>query len=458
MSVAEFASKGLQFFYTVYLAAILGPVAFGSIGFAKSHVAFYIMAVTLGMDIFGCREVASDKTNIRKYVNSIITIRVLLSFVAYVVLCIVVFFFLNETLEVKIIFLIAGLNIFSSAILIQWVYQALERMEIIAYRSFFMGLLNFIGIFILVRKPDDALIAMAVMSIAFLINSLWMLYIYTKEFGAIKPNFDIKFAKYIIRISFSIGMSIFVVMLYNTLDMNMLGFLLGSDSPQKGIYYLAHNLLIMAVLPANILQSVFFPMFSQNKTGTKMHEIMHRFSVINFLAGCFISLAVFVFSNEIAALFGDKYIATADLLKYLSLTILMIFLSVNYYSPMIAWGLEKKALVANVWGLIINAAVISVLIPKYGMYGAAIGTMFSEGIVVIILAIYFKKQTGSLFAGTFLKIAGISVLAILPGAFLKYYFHLPYVGIGVSALMIVLMGMFFKVFTIKDLKGYIKKR
>jgi O-antigen/teichoic acid export membrane protein len=458
MSVAEFASKGLQFFYTVYLAAILGPVAFGSIGFAKSHIAFYIMAVTLGMDIYGCREVAGDKTNIRKYVNSIITIRVLLSFIAYFVLCIVVFFFLQETLLVKIIFLIAGLSIFSNAILLQWVYQALERMEIIAYRSFFIGLLNFIGIFLLVRKPDDALVAMCVMSGAFLINSLWMIYIYVKEFGPIKPDFDMKSAKNVIKVSFSIGMSIFVIMLYNTLDMNMLGFILGSDSPQKGIYYLAHNLLIMAILPANILQSVFFPMFSQNKTGPKMLEIMKRFSIINFLAGSFISLAIFVFSTEIAALFGEKYVATAELLKYFSLTIFLVYISVNFYSPMLAWGLEKKALVANICGLVINAILISILIPQYGMYGAAVGTIFSEAIVAVVLAYYYRKQTGSMFTGMFLKILGISVLAILPGALFKYYFHLPYIGIGISVVMLVLAGMFFKIFTIKDLKEYIKKR
>ncbi len=457
MSVAEFASKGLQFFYTVYLAAILGPIAFGNIGFAKSHVAFYIMAITLGMDILGCREVASDKSNIRKYVNSIITIRVVLSLFAYLILCVVVFFFLKESLEVKIIFLIAGISIFANAILIQWVYQALERMEIIAYRSFFIGLLNFIGIFILVRNPDDALIAMAVMSGAFMINSIWMLLIYIKEFGSIKPDFDIKFAKNIIKISFSIGMSLFVVMLYNSIDMNMLGFILGSNSPQKGIYYLAHNLLIMAILPANIMQSVFFPMFSQNKTGPLMHKIMTRFSMINFAAGCFISLAVFVFSSEIASLFGDKYLATADLLKYLAFTILMIFVSINYYSPLIAWGLEKKALVANIWGLVINVAVISFLIPKYGMYGAAIGTLFSEAIVVVLLSLYFRKQTGTLFLKIFPKIALISIMAILPGAFFKYYLHLPYYGIAISVVMFVLLGFVFKLFTISDIKGFIQK-
>jgi O-antigen/teichoic acid export membrane protein len=125
---------------------------------------------------------------------------------------------------------------------------------------------------------------------------------------------------------------------------------------------------------------------------------------------------------------------------------------------MIAWGLEKKALVANIWGLVINAAVISILIPKYGMYGAAVGTIFSEGIVVIILAIYFKRQTGSFFAGTFVKILIISIIAILPGAFLKYYFHLPYIGIGVSALMLILMGMIFKIFTVKNLKEYVLKK
>jgi O-antigen/teichoic acid export membrane protein len=283
------------------------------------------------------------------------------------------------------------------------------------------------------------------------------LYIYVKEFGPIKPDFNVKFAKNIIKISFSIGLSIFVVMLYNTLDMNMLGFILGSESPQKGIYYLAHNLLIMAILPANILQSVFFPLFSQNKTGEKMYVIMKRFSLVNFLAGCFLSLAVFVFSNEIAALFGDKYIATSELLKYLSFTILLIYVSVNYYSPLIAWGLEKKALMANIWGLIINAAVISVLIPKYGMYGAAIGTMFSEAIVMVILAMYFKRQTGRLFSQIFLKVFGISIIAILPGALLKYYFHLPYIGIAVSVVMLLVMGFVFKVFTMKNLKEYIQK-
>lgn len=121
-SIAEFAGKGLQAIYTIYLANVLGTEGYGVFGFATSIISYFILFVSFGMDVYGSREVATNKDNVEINVSNILSLRLLLSVIAYVILIAIVYFFIDE-LIVQYAILILGINIFSNAILLSWVFQ-----------------------------------------------------------------------------------------------------------------------------------------------------------------------------------------------------------------------------------------------------------------------------------------------------------------------------------------------
>lgn len=111
----------------------MGAEGNGVYGFATSIVSFFILFVSFGVDVYGSREIALDKESVHKNVSYIFSLRIVLAFISYLLLLVFVLFFIDELL-IKFAILIVGVNIFSNSILLNWVFQGLERMGIIAVR------------------------------------------------------------------------------------------------------------------------------------------------------------------------------------------------------------------------------------------------------------------------------------------------------------------------------------
>jgi len=458
LSSAELVSRGLQFYLAFYLAPILGATAYGLLGFAKSHIAFYVLAVTLGMDVYGTREISRNKDKVKDLVDNIMSMRLLFSLLAYAVLVVVVIFFFNESYETKLLFLIAGTNIFSSAFLLNWVYQGLEKMGVMALRQIISSVLNLIGILIFVLSPSDLMLAMIIMQGTLILNTVWMLMYYFKHYGRIKFTYNKEKWNTILKTSFSIGLSYLIVTIYNTLDMNMLGFILGDKHPQNGLYYFAHNILLAVLIPTNIIQSAFYPQFAKEKTQQDMRNMFRTYSKLTYSLGAFLSMMTFVFAKEITLLLkNEEFLPAEGLIQILSITVFIIYITVTFYSPLIAWGFEKKCLYANIAGLIINAIANAIFIPYYGMFAAATATIASEFLVLLVMGWYFYKVMGILYLDKLLLYILCGVLIVSPGYIIKYYFDMPITALIISLALFLPVNLMFKTITISGIKRLIDR-
>ena len=83
LTIAEIANKGMLFVSTAYLTRIILAEGMGIIGYANSILSYFLILVNLGFNIVGQREIAKFPELIKKYVNSIITIRLLLSIISF---------------------------------------------------------------------------------------------------------------------------------------------------------------------------------------------------------------------------------------------------------------------------------------------------------------------------------------------------------------------------------------
>ena len=442
--------------------AVLGVENYGVWTFAKTHVMFYLIAVMLGFNTVGTREIAKDVSQMPKYVNTIITLRLLSSILAYGLMAVIVFSTLVGEEVKQIVVLISGIKIISDANMLNWVFDGLQKMHINAVRSIVTSVIGTFGIVLLVKEPDQIILAAWIMSIAFAANTIWMLIYYAKEYYPIHLELDIVFIKKLLKSAIPIGIAFFIIQLYNSLDSQMLEYMFSDKSKSNyfnGVYGAAHQVVLAAMIPSGILQGAFFPQFAQKyKIKEEFDSLMRNYSTMTFLIGIFGGMLIFFFASDfVDMLTPNEFAETAPILQYLAFTILITYVNISYFAPLIAAGKEREVLWANAAGLLFNAVCNFILIPEYNVYGAAVATIASEIGVLILLIFMFKKYFGKLYLAKFVKLFFICTLSIIPAG-MKYLMEINFIFLILACILFfVIFNFLFGTISIKEIKGLIKR-
>ncbi|MFP4527340.1 MAG: flippase [Candidatus Kapaibacterium sp.] len=455
LSAAEIAKQGLMLVTTMYLARAISDEGYGIIGFAKSFTAYFVLFVTLGFDTLGTREVAKDHSKINKYVNSIVSIRIILSIIAYAALAVIVLLIDKPDTE-KFALLIAGIAIFANVFLLNWVFQGLEKMEIPAIRQVITSLLNFLGVIIFVNNPDHTLLAIGIWVGSLCVNSLWMIIYYIKKYGPIRFDFDWPFWKELTRSAISIGIIFTIVVIYNNLNMVMLGFM--ASNAETGYYFAAFNILLVASVPATILQGAFFPNFSRRTTHEDRDRLMKKYATLIYMSGTIVTFSLFTFAEPLVTLaFGSDYVQTPGTLRILMVGAMFIYMSMIYFSPLIAWGMERQVILANLAGGATNIIANFILIPIWGVYGAATAAALSEFMVLAVLIAIFYKTMHKLYLGELIKFIPIAAVSCGAGYLLMQWEINAILSGTITLLIFALLNFAFKTITISEIREYLKK-
>ena len=396
LTSAEIISRLLGFLTIVYLGRILDKEGFGVIGFAGAFVSYFILAVNFGFNTYGAREVAKDKVLTSKFVNNILTLRLVLA-ALLIVLLIIIVFLTQRNILVRYVILITGLNIFSNAVALNWVFQAVEKMQYIALRQVISGLLSLIGVIIFVHSQNDILIAAFILSASILVGNIWLIPVYKKLFGRIRFEYSFLFWKKLIVESFPLAVASIMIGIYYNLDMVMLGYM--KPEADVGIYNAAYKIFLFAIVPFGLIFSSFLPTLSRIglKKSQEFTSTLKKYGKFVIGPGIVSSLLLFFFSKEIVQIvFGDRYLASYLPLTILAVNVLIISINVFLGNPMMAWGKQKEYSIAITFGAITNIILNFLLIPKYSYNGAAVATVLSETTVFIGLIFLFKKFTRGL--------------------------------------------------------------
>ena len=108
-----------------YVSRVLGPTGIGINAYTNSIVQYFILFGTLGLTVYGNREVAYQRDNSKKLSNIFWE----LTFFKLITTGIAVAFYLGFVLvsgEYEIFYLIQGLFLLASAIDVSWFFQGLE--------------------------------------------------------------------------------------------------------------------------------------------------------------------------------------------------------------------------------------------------------------------------------------------------------------------------------------------
>lgn len=418
--IMNFILTSSQFIFPLitfpYVSRVLLAAGNGKISFAASVANYFMMVASLGVPTYGvraCAQVRDDKKKLSKTVQEIFTINFIMTVLVSITYFICIFTVPKFQAEQRL-FLINGLSIVLNLFGMNWVYQALEQYDYITFRSLFFKIVSIVLMFLLVHEQGDY-IKYAAITVLAGVGSNILNFIRLHRFIEFRweENYNLKRHLKPILILFAQSLA---VSIYTNLDTVMLGFL--KTDHDVGYYNAAVKIKSILLSLVTSLGNVLLPRMSYYaKQNLKKEFSETMLKALNFTVLLSVPLVIYfgIFSKEaIAFLAGDGYIGAVMAMQIITVAVIPNGLT-GVLGVQVLTALEKEKYV--LYSVIVGAVVDFILnlsfIPQYGAAGAALATMISEFLVLLVQLFVTKNLLRELRGG--FRIQYYLILSILCG-------------------------------------------
>lgn len=228
--------------------------------------------------------------------------------------------------------------------------------------------------------------------------------------------------------------------LFKRVDIILVGAFL---SPVAVAYYtLAKQLTEFVTAPASSLGFAVGPTFGESKSNddiaraATIYETAFEHSLLFYIPAA--AGIVLVADPAIRYVFGDGYLGAIPIVQILSVFVVLQAINKLTNDALNYLGRARHRAISKGGAAVLNFGLNLVLIPTIGVAGAAVSTVVSY-VVLVIVNIYLIHMELSLSLGS-LAVTAAQVCSIAIGMSLIVVFFLPYVTNVVSLLAIVALG------------------
>jgi O-antigen/teichoic acid export membrane protein len=436
-----------------YVSRIIGPHGIGKVQFLMTFAQYFVLFASLGIPIYGIREVAKRGNNrheLSKLFSELFVINIISSILMILVYCLVIFSFNKFQKEIDL-YLITGLVILLGFTTIDWFYSGLEEFKFITIRSIIIKLLSLIGLFVFVHSPSDVNLYLYITVFSIIGNNIWNLIYLNKKVSFRLDNLKLKRHLPTLFILFSTSIS---TSIYTVMDTLLLGFL--TNDTTVGFYTAAIKINKIAIPVIVSLGVVLMPQISK-AMADKNIELTQKLIDKSFSFICLIGIPVcfgmFVFAPEIMYIFSGPQFGPAIItMQIASPLVFLIGLGHVFGLQILVPGNHQKYyLYATICGMLVSLLLNFFLIQLFNEKGAATATVLGE-IVVSIVAYYYvvTKMKYSFDWSLIIKAIASSIL-FLPIVFAaRHFFPQNFVVLLLGSITSCIIYFLFQVFIFKN--------
>ena len=371
-------SKLFSLLFYIILARSLGEDEFGKFSYALTICLIFGYPLTqLGLDILVVKWVSRGKLGVARSALRICSVSSLFA-VGLIVAISYLVRVEKLTIYLLMIYLISqSFQNILFAYLRGQEYMKLEGILLPIQRLFyiiiFLILLNF-GI----KKSSSGAFSIA-LSVIWGLSCLRVLMgkdiklIYLNTYNTIKKRTLIKEALTLTAVSM-------LWMVYFRVDSFMLGIM--RNDIDVGIYNAAYRLVEGIFILPGIIMIVYFPKLAKKINFNKIFLLL----LIGLGAlGTLLSITIYLLAPFIIKiLYAGKFTGSISVLQILSITLFFVFIGHLTTQSLIALDMNKIYLALTAIGASINILLNYFLILIYGPKGAALSTVFTEGMITLI--------------------------------------------------------------------------
>ncbi len=376
-----------------YVSRILLSVGTGRVAFATSVIAYFTMFASLGIPSYGIRACASARNNKEKLtrtVHELLALNIVTTVIVYLVFFVTLFTVPKFSGE-KTLLIISSFSVVLNTIGVAWLYQGLEQYSYITACNLGCKLLSVVGMFLLIKNPNDYVIYAALTVVASGGSNV-LNFIRLKKFIYLRPVGNYNILRHLKPVLVFFATSV-AISIYTNLDVVMLGFM-KTDS-DVGLYNASIKIKTVLTAFLTSLGGVMLPRLTVCiKDGDKARFQNLITKVFNFVFIVAIPLTLFfgVFSKDtIAFLSGADFMGAVPSMIILMPTVFLIALSnTTGIQMLVPMGRENAVMVSVMCGAVVDFLLNLVFIPRYASAGAALSTLIAEIVVVVVQCIYLK--------------------------------------------------------------------
>ncbi|CAK3175473.1 Flippase [Vibrio crassostreae] len=381
-------------FIGIWIAKYLGTHLFGVYSYIQSFVGLFVALTTLGLDGVVVREITKNQ-NQNIYIGTALLLRLMGAVLLILTLSIVMYFYPHEYSSLMMLYSLVF--IIQAGLVFEYYFQSRVQGNIIGkvkIASLSLGILLKVYVILTGGTLFDFI---TVLMIESGIVSFLLLMNYSKQESLINLKVRFKCAVDLLKTSWPLIFSGFIMSVYMKIDQVMLYNMLSAE--MNGIYASAVRISdSMNFIPV-IICNVVFPLIiklksksaSKYRIATKsLHSLMLWGAVL--LAGFFTIFSELIIRNT----YGIDYIEAASVLSIYTWASIPVFLGVSSTIWILSENLQKYKLIMDVFGALLNIALNLYLIPKYGVVGAAYATLISYSLTLILVSSIFPQLRDNL--------------------------------------------------------------
>lgn len=377
---------------TPYLSRVLGAENIGIYSFTLSITTYFILFGSLGVAMYGQREIAYVQDDVEKRSKTFFEIFIMKSITLLISLIVFYITFCIHG-EYSVYYKILILEIITNIIDISWLFQGMEEFKKTVVRNTIVKIISVICIFLFVKSQEDLYKYFIIYVLSnFLGNvSLWM---YLPKFIKKQKIKEINFTKHIKQI-IMLFIPQMATQIYTVLDKTMIGAIV-SDKSEVGYYEQAQKVIKLSMTIATSLGTVMMPRIAATYAkgnSAKIKEYMNQsFAFIMMIALPMMFGIISISYNFVPIFYGSGYDKVAPLLCIISPIIVLIGLSnVTGTQYLLPTKQQNKYTVSVIIGAIVNFVLNLILIKNFKSIGASIATVIAELAVTLTQFALIRK-------------------------------------------------------------------
>jgi len=393
------AGKAAGYLFNVLLIKSITVEAYGIFSLAWGVVAFSMAFLLLGIPEAVSRFVAfyrgeENKDKVNSTIRTGGILNICLICISLIILSLLYLFFPeflslkgSEFLLVCVLFCLRSTEIFFNSVI-----YGFRKPHITQAIRFILEILKPISLFVVILFGISLFGAIFALVVAVAIPTLISAIYAIRKFG-LGRNFDLNLAKKLFKFGIPMTATSTANNFLGWADMFMIRMFVGFSA--LGVYYIANLTAAVMLVFFSAFISIYNPIITElfGKKDTKQisHLTTHLLKLLFLI--CMPILIIFVvFAKDILTiLFTEEYAAGALAFQIMAFSMFFYGISNLFTTILNSSGNPRKVSIIVIVASFVNVCANYVLIPLYGIEGAAIATVFSSLLMLILSYFEVKK-------------------------------------------------------------------
>ncbi|HAS6235505.1 TPA: flippase [Vibrio vulnificus] len=385
-----------SFLITVLIVKHLGVEQFGSFSLALAILTTLGPLVGLGFDSILFKKFISKEDDPTSLLQVSCFLRLVVAALVIIV-CTAINFVSSEPYLYVLNILALGF-IFDSFLAFKDYFLANLKNKFYTYSTLVSSVMQLVIVYLLMN--DNASIGYFAWSyvIAKAIQSIVLFGAFYKVQGlVISPRWKKSLSLNLLKTSYPMMFAASIGLLYSLQDQYFIKYFLGEY--ELGLYAVGIKFVLILVVLPTLISNVFYPSLVSKYHAGKYVEYNNQLQamyLLFFILGL-ILYSFLYFSSEmiVIKLFGDEFKDSVLIMQIYSLLLVVSFFQSLNNKVLILNDLQSVIFKRATFALIINAVLNFIMIPKFGIKGAAYSTVMSE--ILVLISYSFRKDTRFIF-------------------------------------------------------------